>query len=129
VIPFNSYLQRFPKAYLTAAVIFVQMCFLFSFFLWAKMHKSENMQYAEINKHIAGNHSYYLNCKWYDAVLSFELKSRNFNGAVVKYNNPMVKVSADTILGYDYIIIDKIYDETKSLPPLYSDKITNVYKR
>ena len=94
-----------------------------------KSHKSENMSYAEINKNIAGNHSYYLNCRWYDAVLSFELKTRNFNSAIVKYNNPLVKVSADTIRNYDYIIIDKIFDETKTLTLLYSDKITNVYKR
>ena len=114
---------------IAVGVILVQLIFLYSFFTKMKAHKSENMSYAEINKKIAGNHSYYLNCRWYDAVLSFELKSRHFNGAVIKYNNPLIKVSADTIANYDYILIDKIYDETKTLTPIYSDKITNVYRR
>jgi hypothetical protein len=129
VISVNSYLEKIPRTYVMAVVILVQVFFMYSFFTRMKIHKSENMRYAEINKNIAGNYRYYLNCKWYDAVLSFELKSRRFNEAVLKYNNPLEKVSADTVLGYDYIIIDKIYDETKTLAPLYSDKITNVYKK
>lgn len=129
LFPIGTYLEKFAQKYVTVAVVLVQIIFLYSFYLKMKIHKSENMQYAAFNKAIAGNHSYYLNCKWYDAVLSFELKSRNFNGAVLKYNNPPVRVNADTISNYDYIIIDKIYDETKNLTPLFSDKVSNIYKK
>jgi hypothetical protein len=87
------------------------------------------MQYAEINKRIAGNHRYYLNCKLCDVPLSFELKSRKLDSAVIEYNNPQVNVNADTVNGYDYIMVDKVYDRTQTMTPLYSDKITNVYKK
>jgi hypothetical protein len=129
ILPVNPYLKKNSSKYVAAIVIIIQCIFLYSFYTKMKLHKSENMQYAEINKHIAGNYSYYLNCKWYDAVLSFELKTHNFKNSVVTYNNPQIKMSADTVNGYDYIIIDKVYDETKTMTPLYSDKITNVYKK
>src|SRR5258706_10399833 len=88
-IPVNAYLDKFSHTNITMAIIFIQFIFLYSFFIKMKSHNSDNMIYAEINKNIAGNHSYYLNCRWYDAVLSFELKTRNFNSAIVKYNNPL----------------------------------------
>jgi len=129
IITLSPYLGKFPAKYIAIVAVAIQCIFLSRFYIKMKQHKSENMQYAEFNKSIAGNNRYYLNCKWYDAVLSFELKSRNFKDAQMTYNNPQVKVSADTIVNYDYIIIDKAYDETKTMTPLYSDKVTNIYKK
>ena len=91
--------------------------------------KQVDLKYSEINKSIAGNHGYYLNCSLCDVTLLYELKTHNYPGAVIKYTKPLINVSADTISGYDYIIIDKAYDETKQLAPLYSDKLMNVYKK
>lgn len=129
VIPANYYLSKLSTKHVTIAVILLQAILLYSFFIKIKRYKDEDMQYAEINKNIAGNYSYYMNCRWYDVVLPYELKSRKFNGAVIKYNKPLAKISADTIGNYDYVIIDKIFDETKTRVPLYSDKVTNVYGR
>ena len=93
-------------------------------------YETFNTYSHDINKRIIEkDKTYYINNSFCIYNLQFEMAVRG-----IDYNEKLdcdwgaLKVSADTICNYDYVIIDKESDETKLRKPHYSNSWQNVYK-
>ncbi|MBE2208337.1 MAG: hypothetical protein IAE84_12175 [Saprospiraceae bacterium] len=127
LIPWAAHLQRLPSSVLMSALLIFQVWSLWNFHQKIGEFEQYNTTYHKINQEIAGPHSYYFNTRTFDTNLLFELRIRGFEPTKQQRNFPPLYMSADSISGFDYIIIDKPFDLTKNRKPTFSDPYVNIY--
>jgi len=75
---------------------------------------------------IGGNKKYLSNDPLFETPLIFNLKTKGYDKAFVKHGI-MGEMNADSIMSYDYIIIDKSVDKTIKKAPIFRTAYYNVY--
>ncbi len=128
VLPWHNQLQRIRRSVLLPVLMLIQLLFLLNFNARIAEYESYNTTFQAIIQQIAGQHSYYVNSRIFDTNLQFALKQQGYTESVRHSIYPPVPASADTLRGYDYIIIDKEFDRTIYNMPLLSDAYVNVYQ-
>jgi hypothetical protein len=128
VIAWQKEILKINTAWLMAALLSIQVALFFNFRNRIDAYEIYNTTYYEINQKIAGNKSYYFNTRTFDTNLSFELRIKGYEMTGQQRNFPPLYMSADSISGFDYIIIDKPFDRTTLKKPLLSDPYVNVYE-
>lgn len=128
-IPYWKIIQDISVKYVIGVVVLIQCILFLNFYLNVKKYESFNISYSEINNKIIGNGSYFFSANLFEVNFLFENKIHGYTMSKATYNFPPVKVDLDTMAGYDYYIIDKRYDFTKSKKAIYSDGQTNVYSK
>lgn len=126
-IPWAGRLRRISPPVMIAVLLVAQGLFLWNFHQKIGHFEQYNTTYHKINRQIAGSHSYYFNTRTFDTNLLFELRIRGFQPLKQQRNFPPLHMSADSISGFDYIIIDKPFDLTKNKKPVLSDPYVNIY--
>ena len=126
-IPFKDVITKVSARYLLLLVVSVQALLLLNFYFNIKKYETFNITYHEINKKIVGNKSYFFSTVLFETNFLFENEIHGYKMTKAEFNFPQVNVDADTVSGFDYYIIDKQYDFTKTRKPAYSDEKTNVY--
>lgn len=134
VIPFNKYLEkvRMYKLLLVLLVIQVmqgvQIIRIFSF------NAVRFASFERLIDHVLeDNKSYGIQCDFLQPDIRFEISRRGFDSKVVQFRAD--SIDADTINGYDYLIIDKRIDLTKSKIPTdtmnegFQKQVVNIYKK
>ncbi len=73
---------------------------------------------------------YYFNSKLFDTTFAFEMKTHGYRWqkAANAYPTKVHPMSADTVDGYDYIVIDKRVDETQVKKPIHTTPQIHVYQ-
>lgn len=127
LIPWAGQLQRISTRILLGVLLLIQGLFLWNFHQKIGDFEQYNTTYHKINQQIAGPYSYYFNTRTFDTNLLFELRIRGVEPMKQQRNFPPLHMSADSIQGFDYIIIDKPFDLTKSKKPAFSDPHVNIY--
>lgn len=128
VIAWHKEILKINAIWLLAALLGIQAALFFNFRARIDVYEIYNTTYYPINQKIAGNKSYYFNTRTFDTNLSFELRVKGYEMTKQQRNFPPLYMSADSIFGFDYIIIDKPFDRTVLKEPLFSDPYVNVYE-
>ncbi|MBX2929653.1 MAG: glycosyltransferase family 39 protein [Saprospiraceae bacterium] len=128
VIAWHKEILKINAAWLPVALLGIQVTLFFNFRARIDAYEIYNTTYYPINQKIAGNKSYYFNTRTFDTNLSFELRIKGYEMTKQQRNFPPLYMSADSISGFDYIIIDKPFDRTVLKKPLFSDPYVNVYE-
>ncbi len=126
-IPFKDAIAKVSTRYLLVALILIQSLLFLNFYFNIKKYETFNITYHEINKKIVGNKSYFFTTVLFETNFLFENEIHGYEMTKAEFNFPQVNVDADTLTGFDYYIVDKQYDFTKTRKPAYSDETTNVY--
>ena len=128
--PHFEWLSRIPMRWSLVLAIGLQVLLLF--FFQQRIHKLDHV-YAEFHTAFeqlgeAGN-NYFICSELFGGTFLFEMKQRNFSTDSIAQHIPDIShpVSADTITGYDYIILDKDIDQTKQKPPVFSGERIAIY--
>lgn len=127
LIPFGKSIQNIK--YLLVIIVCVQFALFLNFYFNIKKYETFNISYHEINKKIVGNNSYFFSTVLFETNFLFENEIHGYKMSKAEFNFPQVNVDVDTMSGFDYYIIDKQYDFTKTSSPTYFDATTNVYKK
>ncbi len=128
VAPWQKAIERMKTPALVLLVLAAQILLLWNFHRRIAGYEVYNTSYHRINLEIAGPYRYYFNSRTFDTNLAFELKTRGLQMKGMQRNFPPLYVSADSITGFDYIIIDKEFDRTTQKEPVLSDPWVNVYR-
>lgn len=129
VLPWSALLARIPRGIFIPVLLIIQACFLYNFHHRIAAYESYNTSFHDINRQIVGPHTYYVNSRIFDTSLHFALRQTGFGKSIRQSIYPPVPVSADSIRGYDYIIIDKEFDRTVRRKPMISDAYVNLYHK
>jgi hypothetical protein len=127
VLPWSALLTRMPRGIFLPILLIIQACFLYNFHHRIAAYESYNTTFHDINQQIVGPHTYYVNSRIFDTSLHFALRQMGFSESLRQSIYPPVPVSADSIRGYDYIIIDKEFDRTVHRKPMLTDAYVNLY--
>ncbi|MDR2956448.1 MAG: glycosyltransferase family 39 protein [Prevotella sp.] len=132
-ISYGSLINKIPKTWLTIGLFIIQIACFINFYRHIGEYESFNTHYHDINKRIIEKD------KTYYVVSGFGCYNHRFEMLVndCDLKNVVYKdiywtkedVSADTISGYDYVIIDAVRDKTVRRKPIYSNKEQNLYKK
>ena len=125
-LPLSNRLPNYKTQYLVFLLIIFQSAMLIKYYIV----KQENEKYDRLCKNaidqIAGNKNYFVDHAQFDTPLIFELKTRHYDNAQIKYLK-RINMSADTLTNYDYIIIDKRYDKSRTKVPIFQNMYFNIY--
>lgn len=128
-ISISKYLNKIGANQLLIIVLLIQVMGILNFNYKIKEYELFNFESKNMSDLILDDKStYYMD---YDALCtinhSFEVQSRRDNIKKRILVDEEEKISADTISGYNYIIIGVQKDETKTKKPIYSNIWQNVY--
>lgn len=131
-LPYRKWFEKIDFKILITILIGVQVFFAFNFN--RKIYAYENKDLAinitahEIIPRIEGNHTYLFNFSLLAANLEFELISKGYKKYHVKTGH-YPGMNADTVLGYDFIIINTDFDQTQNTQPFLTTPYYNIYKK
>ncbi|NDV78093.1 glycosyltransferase family 39 protein [Dysgonomonas sp. 511] len=133
-ISYQQLIDKLPKTGLTAGLIIIQALGFVNFYQNIGEYESFNTYYHDINKRIIEKGKTYYVVSGFDCVNHrFEMLVNGCNpddDAVYEDIYWTKKdVSADSINGFDYIVIDVVRDKTVLKKPIYSNKEQNLYAR
>jgi hypothetical protein len=104
-------LKAVTYQYMLIFLLFIQCLLLYNFYLKVIPAEDYDITADKTSKEIIGNKKFLIDHPLFDVPLLFELNVANYKKAAIKYCNP-APISADSLYGYDYIIIDKSLDKT-----------------
>jgi hypothetical protein len=125
-LPFEKSLVKFKIKNLIILLIPVQLALVLNFNFNDKVLIDYTIQSKYITSEIMGNYKYLINSSLFDAYLLYELETKYYPNYDVKYY-PKVKMNADTISDFDFIIIDNSVDFTVNRIPKYENNYYRVY--
>jgi hypothetical protein len=125
-LPFEKSLVKIKIKNSIILLIPVQLALVLNFNFNDKVLIDYTIQSKYITSEIMGNYKYLINSSLFDAYLLYELETKYYPNYDVKYY-PKVKMNADTISGFDFIIIDNAVDFTVTRMPKYENNYYRVY--
>ncbi len=125
-MPYRNILQKVNPIVLFVLLILFQLIGTIQFQFSIIHFEDKSYQSEELVIKTIGNNNYVVNSGWFDTYLLFELKRRNIKNYQLKYYYPQ-KMSADSMQGYDYLIIDKSNDCSVIKKPKYQNAYYSVY--
>lgn len=121
-------LKKVKAKSLVIIIICIQISFIYNFKSKIYNYEKYSILAQEINsKIIKENNSYLVNSALYDTYLFYSLKVTKTINYTVDYS-PIINMSADSISKYNYIIIDKNLDKTKTRKPIFSNDFITIYE-
>jgi hypothetical protein len=130
LLPYAKYFNALSTHRLIPILIFVQLMGCWNFFKVIRPYEERdpqvNMSSWDINKQIMGDKRFFCAGSLIGTNLRFELETRLGLKDRIKFQDQAV--SADTLKGYDHIIIGRLFDSTKLRKPEYATAYFNVYR-
>ena len=128
IVSFKKYLPKIKFRIVISSVIFLQCLLIFSFNQKIYTNESYSIEAKKVNANIIKENQLYLvNSNLFDAYLFYGLKERKIEKYYVEYF-PSIKMNADTIQNFNYIVIDNFIDKTKDKKLFYSNDYYAIYK-
>jgi hypothetical protein len=131
VAPFTAWLQKTANGILLAIALTLQIVLGLNFQRLIGSYDGVYHDYHLAAMQMVGdNRSFYFDSELFDTVMAFELETRGYRmkKAANMYPTLARPISADTIHGYDYIIIEKNLDETTLKQPVIETNRLNIYQ-
>jgi Dolichyl-phosphate-mannose-protein mannosyltransferase len=125
-LPLSDFFQKIKYQYLLISLLLIQSTLLYNFYSNIFTYENYNITSNSIIKEIEGNKKYLCNSGLFDALLLFELETKGYNNAKMKYYGS-IEMSADSMPNYDFIIIDKPIDKSIKKNAKYKTAYHNVY--
>jgi len=129
-LPYRQWLYRIKSLYFILGLVFIQGLLVFNFnrkiYAYENKDLAANITAAEIIPKIIGENQYLFNFALLQSNLEFELIDKRHKYHIESVNIP--QMSADTISGNDYIIINKDFDRSK-MTPMFQTPYYNIYKK
>ncbi|NDV69120.1 glycosyltransferase family 39 protein [Dysgonomonas sp. 25] len=127
-LSFRPYIEKLKTTYLLIAVIIIQVAAAINFTNKIDAYEGYNTAAKQVNEYVLKGEGkkYYLANSLCNIHFEYEYSIRGYDSANVKYDSYTV-INADTISGYDYVIIDKGNDATMHKTPLYENAYQVVY--
>lgn len=129
-LPYRAQLHRIKTLYLVGALFILQGLMVFNFdhkiYAYENKDLAANITASQIIPKIIGDNQYLVNFALIETNLEFELIAKGYKYRIESVNVP--KMSADTIRGYDYIIINTAFDQS-TVSPIFKTPYYNIYKR
>lgn len=131
-LPFRMYFNRMNIAGLVLSLVALQYLLVLNFnrkiYSYEDRDLAANITASRIIPKIIGSHSYLFNFTLLRTNLEFELVSQGIRGYRLE-SVTVPEMSADTISGYDYIIINKAFDRTLKSEAVFRTPYYNIYKK
>ena len=132
VLPYRMHLNRLSGTKLVLGLLILQVLLVLNFNRKIEAYENKdlaaNITASAIIPEIIGNHKYLFNFALLKTNLEFELVSKGYKNYTIESVN-IPRMSADTINGYDYIIINKDFDRTKQQRAVFRTAYYNIYKK
>lgn len=131
LMPFDKIWSAVPIPWLYVSAILLQLGLAWTMHGKCITYDSVYKDYHDLAIKIAGDRkSYYFNSWLFDTTFAFEMQTRGYTFGKVSnfYPTRVHPMNADTIEGYDFIIIDKGFDETRLKKPIHVSRQINVYQ-
>jgi hypothetical protein len=128
---YTQWLQTASSRIVLGIAIVLQLGLWFNFHRLIGPYDSVYSDYHQAAMYVLGDQqSYYFDSELFDTVLAFELETRGYKMQKATNFYPTIPrpMSADSITGHDYIIIDRHLDETKTKQPVFQTTRLNIYE-
>lgn len=129
IVPWMHWIEKISLPLVLTMSLILQAIFIYNFGINIAAFERYNTTFHEINKVIVQpNTSYYINSRIFDTNMNFELVARGIKRGKYHHEFGAEPMSADTISGYDYLILDKNLDATRDKKAFLEDPYVRVYK-
>jgi len=128
IVSLQSYIEKLKTTYIFICIIILQITSSIYFINTIAIYESNNTTRKKLNDFVLKekNKKYYLTYSINSINFEYEYLIREYDPKYISYDNN-VAVSADSINGFDFIIIDRNKDATKYKTPIYKDSCQIVY--
>jgi uncharacterized membrane protein len=131
-MPFSEKIKTINYGFLIPGIIIVQLLLVLNFerkiYDYEDRDQALNSTAGKIIPKIIGNKKYLFDNSLLAANLEFELIAKGFRSYEIK-NIRNLKISADTISNYDFLIIGKEMDATRIKEPYLSTEYYSIYNK
>jgi hypothetical protein len=128
VLPWTKQVEGLKKYYLMPGLLIIQLILLYNFNSRMEILGPQDKTVHQMCLKIGGNKKYLSADYYFGYYLQYELTTHGFkDAAITSYSEIDPPISADTISGYDYIIIEKKRDRTQFKKPLEVNNYYSVY--
>jgi hypothetical protein len=124
--PYHQFISKLRFSYLIPILIAIQVAFFVNFNRTIRSKMDNDIISNEIAKKISGDYAYVCNDGLFDTFLLYYLNVKGYKNYQIDYKNTL-PMSADTIVGKKYVIIDNRVDKTKKAIPKIRTKYYTVY--
>ncbi|HMI06569.1 MAG TPA: glycosyltransferase family 39 protein [Flavobacterium sp.] len=132
VLPYRSLLQKTGLKAIIVLILLLQGLFVFNFNSKIEAYEDKdlaiNITASKVIPKIIGDYRYLFNFVLLESNLEFELVSKGYKNYSIK-SVGIPNMSTDTISGYDFIIINTEFDQTKNSKVFYATPYYNIYKK
>lgn len=131
-LPLKNRMERFTVRNFTALALVLQVLLLLNFerkiYAYEDHDGTLNITADKIIHQIIGNKKYFFNGTLLACNLEFNLITKGYKNYQIKEDVYTKHSSADTIHGFDYVIIDQLRDQTIKRKPFIRTDYYNIYK-
>ncbi len=126
VLSWRNLLQQIKINYLLPVIVVLQLVLLNNFSSQIYNYENFGLTAERVLQSIAGNKSYFCDEPLFEITLQFKLRTGGYNYQFNDTRN--VPLCADTMPGFDYVVIRKEWDQTQIRVPQIKTEYYNVYE-
>lgn len=124
--PWQYHLQKIRAAYLLPVLIILQLALLYNFSSQIYLYEHYTLTGSRVIQAIAGNKTYFCDEPMFEIPLQFKLSTGGYSHYKFDRKHNAL-LSADTVNGYDYVIIRNTLDKTVKRVPQIKTEFYCVY--